>query len=154
MVEQGKKKSFWKRNKEKIKIGTICSVSLASIGGVIALIVAHLANPALGFVSIPIAVQTLIAMLIKKAPQTFAQLKAVIEEVMIDLPDDIREKFADELASQITATKTTSRTMSSNEPLNTPSETEEVNLKGLYHKKSKTYEIFTPRITGEMKFQK
>lgn len=143
----GNKKGFFKRNKESIKVGCIAGVSLCSIGAICALIVAHIANPALGFVTLPIAVQALVATIIKKAPRTYDDLKGAIMDVLQDESEEMREKFADEVLSQYSSRAQSARTtvVETREPIDTPSEVEEVIIPARYHKKSNVYDVYTPR---------
>lgn len=142
MPEQ-KKKGFFKRNKEKIKMGAIIGTSVGTIGGVAGLITAHIVNPALAFVTIPIALQAILALIIKKAPKNFPELRKIVDDVLKDEPEDVKEKFAEDIASNYSTKMPTFR--STTEPIQTPSEVEDVVLPARYHKRSGTYDIYTPR---------
>lgn len=130
----------------------IVGISLGTIGAVSGLIVAHIANPALAFVTVPIALQAILAVVIKKSPKSIAELKGIVSEILVDAPDDLKDKFVDEISTQYSSRGLTTRSASreSTEPIPTPSETEDVMLPAKYHKRTGTYDVFTPRVGNQL----
>ncbi|MDP2058163.1 MAG: hypothetical protein Q8J97_00375, partial [Flavobacteriaceae bacterium] len=131
------KQSFLKRNKERIKIGCIVGTSLSTIGAIIALIALHLANPAMGAVTVPLAVQALLATLVEKFPKSLEEVKAVAGKMLKDAPENIRERIIDDLSTKYYSRAQSARKESeSREPVQTPSEVEEVIPQVQHHKRS------------------
>lgn len=154
-METKKKAGFFKRNKEKLKIGGIVGISLTSIGAIASIVALHIVNPAIGAFTIPFAIQILITTLVKKFPKNLDEAKAVASELLKDAPEDIRDKFLDELSSQYSSRAVSSRTIASTEPIEqqlpTPSETEEVYFPARRHIRTGTYDLYTPRPVTQSK---
>lgn len=149
-MEQSKPKSFWKKNKENIKRYSSVGLSFAGICTIIASIVAHLINPALGLISIPLILQTLITVAIKKSPQSIKELKDHVQSILKDEnPDDV-STFVDDVVS--TFSKNTSRTNEPTEPLPSPVSEPEVPvpMNGYYFPKTDRY-VVTPRVPSSSK---
>ena len=136
---KSKKKGFFKRHREKMKKGGIISISLAGTGVILGGVVAHIVNPALGFVTVPLFLQALITLLIKKAPETINDLKDAVKKTLKDEDEDKISNFVDDVLSQFSANTARSR-----EPLPTPSEDETpIQMNAYYYEKKDKY-VVTP----------
>lgn len=94
-----KKKSALLKNLEHLKAGVAIGFSLSGIGVVIAGIVAHVLNPAFGFVTIPLALQALLVAVIKKAPKSVDLLKKTMQDVLKDEDQEKVNRFVDDMVS-------------------------------------------------------
>lgn len=98
-MTQEKKKKFLARNLEHLKAGVAIGFSLSGISVVIAGIVLHIINPAMGFITIPLALQALLVAVIKKAPKTIELLKATVKDILKDEDQQKVNGFVDDIIS-------------------------------------------------------
>ena len=107
-----KKKSFLSKNLEHLKAGVAVGFSLSGICVLVAGIVLHIINPAMGFLTIPLALQALLVAAIKKSPKTIELLKSTVRDILKNEDATTVNNFVDEVVSQFS--QNTART---NEPI-------------------------------------
>ena len=150
-----KKRNFFKRNFEHFKAGVAIGFSISGISIVIAGIVLHLINPALGFVTIPLALQALLVATIKKIPNSIQLLKETVRDVLKDEDPDKVNSFVDEVVTTYTQNTARSNEPIAQHPVDTAIQTERstnkipnakrIQMNGYYFPDEDRY-MMTPRI--------
>jgi type III secretory pathway component EscR len=143
MTKPAKKQGFFKRNADNFKVGGICAISISGIATIVASIVLHLINPALGVITVPICIQALLSVLIRKAPHSVMKLKSKVQEILKDEDQETVSQFVDEI---VTKYDTSSRYSISN-PSNSTREVvtnEPIQMNAYYYPSRDEYQV-TPR---------
>jgi len=145
------KKSWFKKNKEKTKIIVGGITSFSMIAGIIAGVIAHMINPAFGFVTLPIFIREVIAYWVKRKPSNINELKPVIHELLSEHDKNTINSFLDDVVSQCSTLNTETI---HNEPIETPQiTTRSINYTMDTPKSNASYEevkhIYRNKKTGE-----
>jgi hypothetical protein len=142
-----KKRGFFKRHKENMKVIGSAGISISGIAAVIAMILLHVVNPATGIITVPFAFQAMLIVLIKKGPASLDSLRKHVQNIFKDEDPEQIGKFVDEVVSQYSG-GSTQRTIP---PASTPPETprEQKLQYNAYYSTSKQEIELTPRYPGQ-----
>jgi hypothetical protein len=144
------KKSFCDNNLESLKIGVTIGFSLCGICVIIIGIILNMYNPNLGFLIIPLTLQSFLVSIIKKEPRSLLSLKTTMQNILNKEDDTDVNTFIDDMVS--THTKNTARII--NEPIvnqiterteRTENNNKRVHMNAYYDEVNDTYYI-TPRV--------
>ena len=141
------KKSFCDNNLESLKIGVTIGFSLCASLTIIIGIIMNLFNANLGFLIIPLTLQSFLIGIIKKEPRSLLALKNTMQNILTKEDDRDVNTFIDDMVS--IHTKNTARVI--NEPIdNQITERTENNVRvvrmNAYHNTTDDTYIITPRI--------